>query len=127
MINRDQVFITLRPNLSLLKKEGQSEQESFQNDVLRPILKLQHDVIIALFRQLLLDRKFDLNIDSINIDRLQQALDKIAFGDKGFKDRLVGIVIGMMTKDELSTFFVHQSEYRRRILAMAKQRIESVY
>ena len=36
-----------------------SDNESFQNDVLRPILKFQNDIIIQYFKHFLIESKID--------------------------------------------------------------------
>ena len=51
MNKRDVEIIALRPELPGVKTYDQmSDQEFFQNNTLRPILKLQNDLLLALFR-----------------------------------------------------------------------------
>ncbi|MDD7913134.1 hypothetical protein [Polaribacter ponticola] len=49
-----------RPVLSNLVNKGTSEIEKFQNEVLRPIVKMQHQLLIASFKNYLQKRKIDL-------------------------------------------------------------------
>ena len=51
MNTRDAQLIALRPELPQVSIHDQmSDQEFFQNKTLRPILKLQNDLLLALFR-----------------------------------------------------------------------------
>ena len=49
---------SIRPELFIKdQKEGKSFEEEFQNEILRPILKLQHDLILAFFHLHVIKRK----------------------------------------------------------------------
>ena len=58
-----------RPILPDLINEATTEIESFQNKTLRPIIKMQHDLLILSFQNYLVKRKIDfLNIDIEGLD-----------------------------------------------------------
>ena len=48
-----------RPILQDLVSESTTETEVFQNSVLRPIIKMQHHLLIAFFKTYLIKRKVD--------------------------------------------------------------------
>ena len=48
-----------RPVLENLVNVGTTEIEKFQNEVLRPIIKMQHNLLIASFNNYIQKRKID--------------------------------------------------------------------
>ena len=112
-----------RPLLSL--KIANSKEEIFQNETLRPILKLQHELIIKLAQEFLkyrnvtwenLKEKDPLQWLNINIKR-----------DIPFKHLLIGMVIGQFSKNELDEYLTFQKEMNKRIINMMTERIVSYY
>jgi len=112
-----------RPLLSL--KIANSKEEIFQNETLRPILKLQHELIIKLAQEFLkyrnvtwenLREKDPLQWLNINIKR-----------DIPFKHLLIGMVIGQFSKNELDEYLTFQKEMNKRIINMMTERIVSYY
>ena len=51
--------INERPILSNLVMKGTLDIEKFQNEVIRPIIKMQHSLSIALFQDYIKQRKMD--------------------------------------------------------------------
>ena len=43
--------------------------------------------------------------------------------DLGLRNVLIGIVLGMLTKEEVDTYYTYESEYRRRISKMVIERL----
>jgi hypothetical protein len=125
MINREEGLRALRPSLDLAANTptASSSAEQFQNEVLRPILKLQNGLLLAVFRQYLAARKQPLS-------RLPQP-EQLAYvahalrTDQKFKNRLVGLVVGQFTLEELAQFFADEAELTRRLTELLIQRIQS--
>ena len=69
-----------RPILQDLVNAGTSKTERFQNEVIRPIIKMQHNLLIVFFQDYTKQRKIDFvnlglnGIDSIVLDPLQYTL-----------------------------------------------------
>jgi len=58
MSDRDQNLKVLRPLIpTISEKNITSDSEQFQNKTLRPILKLQHDLLLQIFQQNVIQRK----------------------------------------------------------------------
>ena len=57
-----------RPILSDLVNAGTSKTERFQNEVIRPIIKMQHNLLVVLFQDYTKQRK----IDFVNLDKEKQ-------------------------------------------------------
>ena len=119
------ILMELKPRPLLSLKIANSEEEIFQNETLRPILKLQHELIITLAQEFLKSRnvtwekvkeKDPFQWLSINIKR-----------DIPIKNQLIGMVIGQFSKNELDEYLTFQKEMNKRIINMMTERIISNY
>jgi hypothetical protein len=109
----------LRPTIST--EPSESPAEKFQNEVLRPILKLQHTVLIQVFSQIMPPFK-----SKEWTEQKQQITDKIQ-KDPYLSALLSGVILGMMTPEELVEYGENTKEYARRMKSMLLQRILSHY
>jgi hypothetical protein len=121
---RDIEIIALRPQLPLDNTQA-TPIEAFQNETLRPILKLQHALIIAIFKDYITLRKnsFFQMIEPQKMLFIENAIKT----DVKFKNRLLGIVIGHFTEAEYQFFKEHDSELTRRITDLIVQRVQSAF
>ena len=123
---RKETIAALRPDIPSIKRlESMTDIEKFQNDVIRPILKYQHDVIVGYAISKAVDRnsKFP-NLTTIEKERY---LDKVTLKDSKIKQALNGMVIGLMTIEEMNKYLAIESEYKRRINTMIRERIVSTF
>ena len=123
---RKETIAALRPDIPSIKRlESMTNIEKFQNDVIRPILKYQHDVIVGYAISKAVDRnsKFP-NLIAIEKERY---LDKVTLKDSKIKQALNGMVIGLMTIEEMNKYLAIESEYKRRINTMIRERIVSTF
>lgn len=111
-----------RPVLANLLKENMSEAEIFQNKTLRPVIKMQHSLIIATFKNYLLKRKIDFTVltDQKKRGRIKGILTK----DSNYKNFTLGIIVGNFTLEEYNFYAVNSSEMNRRILQIITQRLQ---
>jgi hypothetical protein len=112
-----------RPELFL--KKANSEEEIFQNETLRPILKLQHDLIITLAQEFLKSR--NITWEKVKEKDPFQWLNINIKRDMPFKNQLIGMVIGQFSKNELDEYLTFQKEMNKRIINMMTERIISHY
>jgi hypothetical protein len=115
---------TIRPILTF-EIEAQTEIEKFQNIVLRPILKMQHDLLVEIFKQYCEKRKnvFEKLSDKEKAIYIEQAVKR----DMKFKHYLEGIITGMFTLEEYEKFMEKEEELTKRLVNMLIQRLQSVY
>lgn len=113
----------LRPLVTT--ETSQNEIETFQNDVLRPILKLQHLILNSIFENYLQKMKqdFEIKVASERSQFIWQSLKN----DLKLKNQLLGCIIGLLEKDEMNLYLSHENELAKRINAMLIKRIESIY
>lgn len=121
--SRDRSLVSIRPVLALHNSQANTE-EFFQNTSLRPILKLQHNALITLFENYVLKCKKTLDPPH-NEEKINYLIHELSFTNRNFVHTLTGMVVGMMTQDELATYLSNEGAFRRRITTMAKERIKS--
>ena len=103
---------------------NKSVEERFQNETLRPIIKLQHDLLVAYFKEYLLTKKF--RFDEVSNIKKNEFLTTAFKKDNSLKIELRGIVIGQFTTDEFAIYRTNKSDFNKRIMAMIQQRIFSL-
>ena len=98
-------------------------EESFQNKVLRPILKLQNDLFIASFVNYIDENKVDFN--SKTIEAKLAVIDNAIQKDIKFRNEMKGIIVGLFTIDEYSIYTKNASNINKRIKNMLLERLKS--
>ncbi len=111
-----------RPILSDLINDGTTEMEQFQNNILRPVIKMQHALLIAFLKNHLHKRKVDF---SDMLDKKKRSKISSFFKtDSNFKNIILGFIVGHFSIDEFAFYSENSSEINRRILQMTSQRIK---
>ncbi|MEY4037718.1 MAG: hypothetical protein RIR67_28 [Bacteroidota bacterium] len=100
-----------------------SEEEVFQNSTLRPILKLQNDLIIAVFQSYLNQNK--IPFDDFSLDKKMKTIEVAILKDISFQNTLRGIVVGLFTVNEFSLYSNNTSGFNKRIRSMLIERLQS--
>ena len=116
----------LRPEIpSIAITENFSAEEKFQNEVLRPIIKLQHELILSCFEHNLKQNKMKIG----DLGKIQKAelIQKLFKANNQFKTGLRGLIIGLFTLEEYNEYLRLSSQLNKRISNMIQQRIESCY
>jgi len=117
----DEQIQQLRPIIPLALIDNATECEAFQNAVIRPIIKLQHEIIIS---HIQFDRNFKTIKNNFTTkEALGKKLKDLFLNRIPLKNQLLGCIIGMLTVDELRRYHLSSSEYNKRIMAMINQRI----
>ena len=111
-----------RPVLSNLINANTTEIEAFQNEVLRPIIKMQHDLLIAFFRNYLQKRKIDFN--PLSEQKKRTKIKSILEKDIQFKNKIVGSILGHFSVDEYDVYERDSSEFNRRIRQIIIKRLQ---
>lgn len=113
----------LRENLSLPIYENISETETFQNQVLRPVLKLQNEIYIMLFRDYAVSKISDFS--SLNTEKKINFIDQSLQKDHALRNTFIGMTIGMLTSDEMKIYLSDTKAYNKRIISMLSERVKS--
>ena len=128
VVMRNQNLISIRPQLNLspsnLTAEKQPTIESFQNSTLRPILKMQHDLILLIWKNYLSKQKKEV-FPTTNHLRQAEFISHNVKSDLKLKNRFIGTIIGHFTADEFTFFAENEAELMRRMTDLLVQRLQS--
>lgn len=123
MNSRDTFLKELRgQSIGSLTSQSTAE-ESFQNEVLRPILKLQNDLFIASFVNYIDENKVDFN--SKTIEAKLAVIDNAIQKDIKFRNEMKGVIVGLFTLDEYNIYTKNASNINKRIKNMLLERLKS--
>ncbi len=121
-MNRSIVIKSLRPELPNVVNGAEiSEIELFQNEVLRPIMKFQNEVLTTFFISNL--KKRDVDFSKMNLNGRIAYVTNVIQKDLGLRNVLIGMVLGLMTVEEIGQYYQYETEYRRRISKMVIDRL----
>ena len=124
MNSRDQVLLDIRPEIpSAVVTDSISEEEFFQNNTIRPIAKLQNDLLVEVFKHYIKKHKnvfYDLPIDK-RLDYIENTIHK----DMKFRNSLKGIMIGQFSIQEHRQYVKNSSALNKRMLNIVKDRLKS--
>jgi len=115
-----------RPKLENLKKENTTDVEKFQNEVLRPVIKMQHHLLIAFFENYLQKRK--IAFIALTEEKKKKQIKSIFQKDINFKNQILGSIIGHFSIEEYFFYNQYSSEFNKRIIQIIIQRLrDSIY
>lgn len=98
---------------------GAEEIESFQNEVLRPILKYQNDLFMTFLKG---QPHFDKLDRSSGRKHYEEELNKF-LSQAAIKNILLGMVLGLLTNEEMEHYQKHTKENNKRLAQMLAQRV----
>ena len=124
MIDRDLDLKRIRPDfMTTTINDEMSTEERFQNLVLRPIIKLQNDLFIEVFKNYVTKHKnvfYDLSVEK-RIDYIGNTIHK----DMKFRNSIKGMVIGVFTVEEYKLYIQNSSALNKRMMNIVKERLLS--
>ncbi len=124
MENRDEYLVALRPDLPNAKvNDSMSADEQFQNRTLRPVAKLQHDLLVAVFHNYI--KKHKNVFYGLNIVRRTDYIENAVNRDQKFRNSLKGIIMGMFTITEYNFYISNSSALNKRMMNIVRERLIS--
>ncbi|MCG8803645.1 glyoxalase [Tenacibaculum finnmarkense] len=111
--------ISIRPVLNL---SSEIPVEDFQNKTIRPILKLQHELLLQFFIFFCKNQKVD--IINIEKEKFNKAVNSITKKNINLKNQFLGLIIGQFTVGEFEFYKDNNTDINKRILMMIGQRIK---
>jgi hypothetical protein len=123
MKTRDSFIIENRGEALGTITEVSSQEERFQNLTIRPILKLQNDLFVEVFKNYITKYKNDFYAFSVEKKLLfiENAIQK----DIKFRNSFKGMVIGLFTIDEYAEYIQNSSSLNKRMMNMLIERLKS--
>lgn len=123
MKTRDQFIINFRGEMIGTINNNSSPEELFQNQTLRPILKLQNDLFIDVFKNYIIQSKCDFS--NFKTEKKLQFIENSIQKDIKFRNILKGIVIGLFSIEEYNIFSQNSSSINKRMFTMLVERLKS--
>jgi hypothetical protein len=124
MSHRTDDLLNIRPVISNARiMENMSSEERFQNTTIRPIIKLQHDLLLEVFKNYVSKHKnlfYDLSLPK-QLDYIENAVHK----DMKFRNSVKGMIIGQFTIEEYMIYIQNSSALNKRIMTIVKERFIS--
>ena len=111
-----------RPNIKGAINSGTQEIEKFQNQVLRPILKQQHQLLSVHFYMVLENHKINFLMQSLEVKN--QLIDRMLSKNYTLRNIQIGMIVGMLSLEEFISYAKYQREYNRRMIQMLKKRFQ---
>lgn len=124
MQDRTSSLLAIRPNIDTIDKSLKTKDvEAFQNNVLRPILKFQNDLILQIFIDYANQYKgvfFKLS-DHEKLSYIQQALST----NQRLRSLILGTIVGLFAVEDFGYYKLNSSALNKRIITMTIQRLQS--
>ena len=123
MDKRDQFLKEFRGETIGTVTDQSSSDELFQNQVLRPILKLQNDLFIASFINHLGKNRIDF--DAFSVEKKLATIENAIQKDIKFRNALKGMIMALFTLDEYAQYIKNSSSLNKRMMGMLIERLKS--
>lgn len=120
MDNRSELLKSIRPIIEIDNSKS-TDLELFQSLSLRPILKLQNNIILSLMNQHLAEHK--LVVKNLTDNKKTERIHDIVKNNLQQKQLLLGVVIAHFTDEELNFYYLNKKEVVKRIITMVLERI----
>ena len=112
----------VRPKLPDALTEGElKEEELFQNMVLRPVIKMQHDVLILRVKSYFISKRVMFNV--MDKKKRTLAIEQAFLGDNAFKKEIQGMILGQLETTEYQRYLQNERTMNKRIIQMVRNRM----
>ena len=117
----------VRPKLPDALTEGElKEEELFQNMVLRPVIKMQHDLLIMRVKSHFRSKRILFNL--MDNKKRTAAIIQAFQNDHNLKKEIQGMIIGQLTVLEFQQYLKIERSINKRIIQMVRNRmIDSLF
>ena len=120
---RDTQILELRGESYGTINNQSSLEEVFQNRTLRPILKMQNDLLIQVFINYAVKQK---NVFfSLTPEKKMMYIENVIQRDIKFRNSLKGMIIGLFTLEEYAEYIRISSSLNKRMMNMLVERLKS--
>ncbi|MEH6618316.1 glyoxalase [Maribacter arcticus] len=122
-MDRSQKLLSIRPLISSAKIiPNMTEEERFQNQTLRPILKLQNDLLLASFENYI--KKMKNTYYELKLEKRMNYITKSIQKDIKFRNSLKGMITGQFTIEEYELYVQNSSALNKRMMNMVIKRLQ---
>lgn len=121
---RDINLMELRPEIpSARVTANMNPDERFQNETLRPVAKLQDELLVAVLKNYITKHKnkfYELTLQK-RLLYIENAVQR----DIKFRNSLKGMMIGQFTLEEYERYIQNSSALNKRMMNIVKERLQS--
>ena len=114
----DAALLALRPLVPTETTDAADTVGAFLHTTLRPVLKLQNDLLLAVVTDFVRDHHITLR----PTDQHHQLTELLGRNTK-LRYTVVGLITGQFTTAEYAFYRQHRAELNRRLLEMAQRRV----
>jgi len=93
----------------------------FLHSTLRPVLKLQNDLLLQLVADFVVDHH--MLLARLSVADQQRQLEQLLARNTKLRYTIIGLVSGLFTSDEYAFYRLNRAEINRRVLELAQQRV----
>ena len=124
MNTRSKDLISIRPPLpSAHVYDTMSNEERFQNITLRPVLMLQNDLLIEVFKNYI--EKYKNVFSELSLPKQMDYIENTIHKDMKFRNSIKGMIIGQFTIEEYAIYIQNSSALNKRMMTLVKERFIS--
>ncbi|CAI8280270.1 MAG: Uncharacterised protein [Bacteroidota bacterium] len=123
MNDRHNDLLRIRPEIKKHQTfDTMSDEERFQNATMRPILKLQHPLLVAAFINYA--NKHKGVFYELSIEKRMQYIETAVCKDQKFRNSLKGMLIGQFTVEEYQVYIENSSKLNKRMMNLVIARLQ---
>ena len=122
MNDRPNDLIKIRPVLNIKISSQITDEESFQNETLRPIIKLQSLILIETYKNYISKHKnvfYELSNEK-KLDYIENSINK----NQKFRNLLKGMIVGLFTIEEYHNYKKNSSSLNKRMMNIILKRLQ---
>ncbi|MDC6364635.1 MULTISPECIES: glyoxalase [Flavobacteriaceae] len=123
MDSRSKSLLDIRPEVNqAVLHINMSDEERFQNETLRPVIKMQNLLLVEAFKNYVNKHKgvfYELSLEK-RLEYIERAIQK----DIKFRNSLKGMVIGQFTIEEYQVYIQNSSALNKRMMNMVIERLK---
>ncbi|GGE98592.1 hypothetical protein [Hymenobacter cavernae] len=124
MSDRTTALLALRPVVAAeLPDVPTATVGDFLHRTLRPVLKLQNDVLLLLVADFV--REHHIPFARAGAAERERLIAELLTRNVKLRYTIIGIISGLFTADETAFYRQHRAELNRRLLELATQRVQS--
>ena len=123
MNSRKSALLNSHPIISsAIVSSTMSDGERFQNQTLRPIIKFQNDLFIAVFTNYI--KKYKSVFYNLSLEKKMDYIDNAIQKNIKFRNSLKGMIIGQFTVDEYEIYINSSSSLNKRMMGIVIERLK---
>lgn len=122
ILRPDAALLALRPTVAATSSADDTAAARFLHGTLRPLLKLQNDLLLRVVAAFVQDHHIPLVTASAA--EQQRLLAELLARNTKLRYSIIGLITGLFTLSEWTLYHPSRSELNRRLLELATRRVQ---